>query len=179
MPWTRKSLQILPVSSCHGIIIAFRGNLVPQRQLTTLPWRIFKFGNGQSEQVYYAAAVLADVAGRRGMVMTFLVDADVPVLFGGGALESMGGRLDFPRTCLRLTKLVTAAPLHANAAWRCVSNAASCDVGLNLRNTLPSGASACLSSATPPLERLSRSFLGNPSGESFADRTCPAADGLN
>ena len=73
----------------------------------------FRFGDGCQGEVRRAADIPVAVVGRRGKFTAFVLGADIPALLREGALEAMGGQLDFPRDLLTLRKRGVGTP-HEN-----------------------------------------------------------------
>ena len=54
------------------------------------------------------------IAGCRGAFTDFVLDADIPALLCKGALEALGGQLDFERDILAMREHGVDVPLSAN-----------------------------------------------------------------
>ena len=80
-------------------ILERRGTL----RATTLPSKAtFRFGDGRLGEERHAADIPVGNTGNRGMFPAFALDGDVPALLPKGALESLGGQLEFLRGSLNL-----------------------------------------------------------------------------
>ena len=55
----------------------------------------FTFGDRRVGEVRHAAEIKVGIAGRRGAFAACVLDADIPTLLRRGALEAIGGQLDF------------------------------------------------------------------------------------
>ena len=62
----------------------------------------FKFGDGRTGNVCFAADIAAGCAGAKGAFTAFALDADIPALLCEKALEAPAGQLDFARSTLTL-----------------------------------------------------------------------------
>ena len=72
-------------------------------QVSTYPKKAhFEFGDGRIGEVHYAADLKVGIAGRRGACAAFAPGADIPALLRKGALEALGGQLDFAREVLAI-----------------------------------------------------------------------------
>ena len=77
------------------------------------------------DEVRLAADVPVGIAGDRGEFPTFSLEADIPALLFTGALESLGGHLDFLRKILCLGKVGIQVPLKVTRMGRYPLSAAS------------------------------------------------------
>ena len=73
-----------------------------------------KFGDGRVGEVRFAADIEVGIAGCRGAFTDFVLDADIPALLCEGALEALGGQLDFERDILTIREHGVDVPLSAN-----------------------------------------------------------------
>ena len=62
----------------------------------------FKFGDGRTGNVCFAADITVGIAGAKGAFTAFALDADIPALLCKGASEALAGQLDFARSTLTL-----------------------------------------------------------------------------
>ena len=74
----------------------------------------YKFGQGRADGVKRAADIKVATAGRRGALTAFVLAADIPALLRKGALESLGGQLDFEHDISTIRNHGVKAPLSAN-----------------------------------------------------------------
>ena len=74
----------------------------------------FKFGGGRFGGVRYAADIKTVIAGRRGAFTSFALGADIPGLLRGGAIEALGGQLDFARDISTVRNHGVDIPLKSN-----------------------------------------------------------------
>ena len=54
-----------------------------------------KFGDGRVGEVRYAAGIKVGIAERRGGIAASAAETEIPALSRAGALEAVGGQLDF------------------------------------------------------------------------------------
>ena len=66
----------------------------------------------------HAADVPAGAAGNKGKCTAFVLEADMPALLRKGAVEALGGQLDFSRDALALRKKGVAIPLRVSRKGR-------------------------------------------------------------
>ena len=52
----------------------------------------FKFGDGRTGDVCFAADITVGIAGAKGTFTAFVLDADIPALLCKGALEALAGQ---------------------------------------------------------------------------------------
>ena len=57
----------------------------------------FKFGCGRVGEAKFAADIKVGIAGRRDPFTALVLEADIAALLRKGALEALGGHLDFLR----------------------------------------------------------------------------------
>ena len=86
-----------------------RHNRVLQRKgaprvSTFPPSARFRFGDGRVGEVPHAADIPAGAAGSKGEFVAFGLEADIPAFSRKGALEALGGDLDFSRDISTLLK---------------------------------------------------------------------------
>ena len=72
----------------------------------------FKLGDCRTGDVEFAADITVGIAGAKGNFTAFVLAADIPAFLRKGALEAMGGRLDFFRDTLTLGFGGTEIPLE-------------------------------------------------------------------
>ena len=75
----------------------------------------FKFGDGRTGNVCFAADITEGTAGAKGALTAFALDADIPALLRKGALEALAGQLDFARNTLILGSRGIGIPHRVNA----------------------------------------------------------------
>ena len=80
----------------------------------------FKFGGGRVGEVKRAADIKVGTAGRRGAFTAFAPDADIPAVLRKGALELLGGRLDFERDIVTNRRREANVPLSVTEMKRYV-----------------------------------------------------------
>ena len=89
-----------------------------------------KFGDGRVGGVKRAAEIkVCGIPGRRGAVAAFVLDADIPALLREGALEALGGQLDFEHDSVTLRKHGVEVPLGVNEMGHYVLSVAQCGKG--------------------------------------------------
>ena len=71
----------------------------------------FGFGDGRFREVCRAAEIPAWVAGNKGKFTASVLGGGVPALLRQGAMEALGGRLDFLRGSLLVRRQGVRAPL--------------------------------------------------------------------
>ena len=74
-----------------------------------------KFGDGRMGEVKHAADIMVGIAGCKGALAGFAPDADIPAFLRKGALEALGGQLEFEHDILTVRKRGVLAPLRVNA----------------------------------------------------------------
>ena len=78
----------------HNRILELRG--IPG--VTAYPSQArFRFGDGRLGEVRHEANVPVGIAGSKNMFTAFVPDEDIPALLRKGAMEALGGHLDFSR----------------------------------------------------------------------------------
>ena len=80
-------------------------------------------------EVKHAADIKVGVAGRRGAFTAFVLDADIPAVLREGALEALGGQLDFERDALSFRTHGMNDPLNANEMGHYVLRVVEFDKG--------------------------------------------------
>ena len=73
-----------------------------------------RFGDGRLGEVRHAADIPLRIAGNKGKHAAFAPDADIPALLRRGALEALGGQLEFLRGSLVLRRQGVKIPLMVN-----------------------------------------------------------------
>ena len=76
----------------------------------------FKFGDGRTGSVCFAADITAGIAGAKGAFTAFVLGAGIPALLCKGASEALAGQLDFARITRTLGSRGIEIPLKVNAA---------------------------------------------------------------
>ena len=74
----------------------------------------FRFGDGRLGEVRHAVDILAGVAGKKGNFTAFVLEADIPALLRKGAMEKLGGQLDFLHGSRALHPQGVKIPLGVN-----------------------------------------------------------------
>ena len=74
----------------------------------------FRFGDGRTGDVGFAADVTVGLAGSKGQFTAFALDSDIPALLSKGALESLRGCLNFSTHELTLESIGKTVPLALN-----------------------------------------------------------------
>ena len=69
-----------------------------------------KFEGGRVGEVEHAADIQVGAAGCRGACAARVLEADIPALLRKGALEALGGQLDFERDIMTIRKHGVNAP---------------------------------------------------------------------
>ena len=101
----------------HNRILDRRGN----PRVTTYPSQAgFCLGDGRHGQEHHAADFPVGVAGHRGMFTAFALEADIPALLRKGAMEAIGGQLDFLHGSFNLRRRGAQIPPRVNRAGRCI-----------------------------------------------------------
>ena len=77
-----------------------------------------KFGDRRLGNVRHAADINVGIAGRRGAFAAFALEANLPALLRGGALEALGGQSDFARVVLTIQSHGADIPLYGNVMGR-------------------------------------------------------------
>ena len=78
----------------------------------------FKFGDGRVGEVKFAADIEVGAPSSRGTFGAFLLEADNPALLRKGALEALGGQLDFARDVSAVRNHGVNFPLKVNEMGR-------------------------------------------------------------
>ena len=76
------------------------------------PFSSFRYGDGRVGYGHRAAVIPIAIVGYTGHFMAYVVDADIPALLGKGALEPLGGHLNFRGRVLTLESLGADIPLE-------------------------------------------------------------------
>ena len=77
-----------------------------------------RFGDGRLGDVRHAADIPACISGSQGNFAAFALDADIAEFLRKGALEALGGQLDFLRDLFTLRKHGVTIPARVNGAGR-------------------------------------------------------------
>ena len=101
----------------HNRILDWRG--IPR--VTTYPSKArSRFADGRLGEVRHAADIPVAIAGYRGMRTAFVLEADIPALLRKGAMEAIGGQLDFLHGSFNLRRRGAQIPPRVNRAGRCI-----------------------------------------------------------
>ena len=95
----------------HNSLLALNG--LPR--VSTYPAQArFKFGDGRTGNVCFAADITVGIAGTAATFTALVLDAEIPALLRNGAI-ALAGQLDFVRNSLTLGSRGIEIPLQVNA----------------------------------------------------------------
>ena len=87
-----------------------------ERVFTCSSKATFRLGGRRLGEVRHAADIPVGIAGNKGKFAAFALNADIPALLRKGAMEALGGQLDFLRGSLVLRRQGVEIPLAVNRA---------------------------------------------------------------